>query len=323
MNIDKKYKVVFLGTGWESVRVLDRLNNSSHFDVVCSITSPDKPVGRKQVMTPSAVKTYCLENGIDVVHTEKNKDKYMEVVKTYNPDICVCIAFGEIVPEEFLNYPKYKCINIHFSLLPKYRGAVPIQKAILEGDNETGVCYIIMGKELDDGPIISSFTERILPKDTNLTLRERLVDESADRLEDVLLGFINGDLSPVEQMDGATYCWQKDIAKEKAEIIWEDMEPIYIDRMVRAFSPWPIAWSKINLLVDNPLSKETVKLYDIDILDVNHNGIPAGTMFTKDNMVLIATRDIDKCVRLNSFQISGKKQITEKEFLNGIGRFLK
>ena len=109
-------KTVFLGTAWESLETLKVLHNDPNFEVVCVITTPDKPVGRKQVMTPSDVKKYAIENSIPVVHTEGKTENYIKVLKKYDPEIVVCKAFGEIVPKEFLEYPKYGCINIHFSI---------------------------------------------------------------------------------------------------------------------------------------------------------------------------------------------------------------
>ena len=149
-----KVRTIFLGSGWESVETLRTLHGSDDFDVVSVITTPEKPVGRKQVMTPSDVQIYALENNIPVEHTEKMKERYLEIAKKYNPDIVVCKAFGEIVPKEFLEYPKYGSINIHFSILPKYRGAVPIQKAILDGEEETGISIMLMSMRMRKVPML-------------------------------------------------------------------------------------------------------------------------------------------------------------------------
>jgi len=180
-------KTVFLGTAWESLETLKVLHNDPNFEIVCVITSTDKPVGRKQVMTPSDVKKYAIENSIPVVHTEGKTENYIKVLKKYDPEIVVCKAFGEIVPKEFLEYPKYGCINIHFSILPKYRGAVPIQKAILDGEKETGISIMLMSEGLDEGDVLEIFREEIREDDTNITLRERLVRKSTEVLIPTLL----------------------------------------------------------------------------------------------------------------------------------------
>jgi len=153
-------RTIFLGTAWESLETLKVLHKDSFFDVVCVITAPDKPVGRKQELTPSEVKRYALENNIPVLHTEKKKENYIKVLEEYKPEIVVCKAFGEIIPKEFLDYPKYGCINIHFSILPKYRGAVPIQKAILDGEKETGITIMLMSEGLDEGDILRILRRR-------------------------------------------------------------------------------------------------------------------------------------------------------------------
>jgi methionyl-tRNA formyltransferase len=128
------------------------------------------------------VKIFAIDNGIPVFHTEKNEEKYKEALDKFKPELVICKAFGEIVPRFFLEYPKYKAINIHFSLLPKYRGAVPIQKAILEGDKKTGITIMLMSEGLDEGDILEQFEEDILDNDTNQNLRERLVKKSREVL---------------------------------------------------------------------------------------------------------------------------------------------
>ncbi len=312
--IKEPIKTVFLGTGWESVETLKVLHKDLRFDVVAVITTVDKPVGRKQVVTPSGVKKYALENNIPVVHTEKSVDKYVEVTNIYKPELAVCKAFGEIVPKEFLDYPKYKCINIHFSLLPKYRGAVPIQKAILDGETKTGISIMLMSEGLDEGEILATYEEDILPDDTNQTLRERLVKKSASVLIDVLISWVNDDIQPKSQEGEPSYCWQKDISKENAQIKWEKYTAGYIERMVRAFVPWPVAWfNAINL--DN----RKVKIFKCEMSNCNGD-METGRLFIKDNQLLIKAKD--RCIRILELQIEGGNIIKENEFINGIGRNL-
>ncbi|MDD3474888.1 MAG: methionyl-tRNA formyltransferase [Candidatus Dojkabacteria bacterium] len=302
-------KTLFLGSSWESVETLKSLNEDSRFDIVGVITTVDKPVGRDQVLTPSDVKKYALENSIEVFHTEKNDEKYREALKKFHPELIVCKAFGEIVPEFFIDYPRYKAINIHFSILPKYRGAVPIQKAILNGDDKTGITIMLMSKALDEGDILEIYEEKILPKDTNLSLRKRLVKKSAEILGNTLENWINGNIKPQKQdSSSATYCWQKDISKENAEINWEEMDPEYIERMTRAFTPWPIAWTQWN--------NKRVKLFDVDIVKCDSNKVP-GELFTDNGNLLLGTKLKDLCIKVNRLQIEGKQEMSAKEFING------
>lgn len=309
--IKEPIKTVFLGTGWESVETLKTLHEDPRFNVVATITTTDKPVGRKQIMTPSEVKKYSLDKGIPVIHTEKKLEKYMEVTKIYNPEIVVCKAFGEIIPKEFLDYPKYKCINIHFSLLPKYRGAVPIQKAILDGETKTGISIMLMSEGLDEGDILAQFEESILQDDTNQTLRERLVKRSALTLIDILISWINGDIQPKKQIGEPSYCWQKDISKENAEIKWNTYTAEYIGRMIRAFIPWPVAW-----FTATNLDNKKVKIFKAEIIDCENE--KTGQLFTRDKQLLIKAKD--RCIRILELQIEGGNVIKEDEFINGIGR---
>ena len=317
-----KVKTIFLGTGWESVETLKTLHKSKEFEVVAVITTPDKPIGRKQIVTPSDVKKYALEKNIPVEQPDKVKERYIEIAQKYNPEIVICKAFGEIVPKEFLDYPKYGCINIHFSLLPKYRGAVPIQKALLDGEKETGITIMLMSEGLDEGDIIDTYTEEIREDDTNISLRERLVKKSTEVLIPVLNKWINGEIVPIAQENSlASYCWQKDISKDKAEIKWEEYEPKYIDRMVRAFIPWPIAWIVLPESNNENLSKKTMKIYKTEITKGKKIIMP-GMLWTDGRDVYVSTKEEGVSLKLIDFQIEGRNRMGGREFLNGVGRVL-
>lgn len=318
--IKEPVKTLFLGTGWESVETLKALNRDERFNIVGVITTPDKLVGRKQISTPSEVKQYALENKIPVFHTDKKKDLYLKALDKFQPELVVCKAFGEIIPKEFLDYPKYKCINVHFSILPKYRGAVPIQKAILDGEKITGISIMLMSEGMDEGDILEIYEEDIRKDDTNLSLRQRLVKKSAEILGDTLEKWINGGISERKQNnEEATYCWQKDISKENAQIDWQNLSPEYIERMVRAFIPWPIAWTKLSPDLNKNIAGKIMKIFKAELVEIPSEKDP-GVIWTKDNMVLFATRDPLICLRAIEFQIEGRNKTNEKEFLNGIGR---
>lgn len=313
-------RILFLGTGWESVATLKALFEDKRFSIVGVITTPDKPVGRKQILTPSDVKKYAIENSIPVYHTEKKKERYLEALDIFKPELVVCKAFGEIVPKEFLEYPRYRCINVHFSILPKYRGAVPIQKAILDGEKKTGISIMLMSEGLDEGDILSIYEEEILKDDTNVSLRERLVRKSAQILGDILERWVNGEITPVKQDNNlATYCWQRDISKERAEINWKLQDAEYVDRMIRAFVPWPVAWTVLPEGVNKNISKKIMKIFKAELIqkDINKE---SGLLFSENGMVYFATRDSSKLIHIIDFQIEGKNRTNEKEFLNGIGR---
>lgn len=311
-------KTIFLGTGWESLETLKVLFKSPDFEVVCVITSPDKKVGRKQILTPSAVKEYALEKNIPVVHTEKKKENYIKVLKKYNPEIAVCKAFGEIIPKEFLKYLKHGCVNIHFSILPKYRGAVPIQKAILEGEKETGISIMLMSEGLDEGDILEIFKEGIREDDTNVSLRKRLVEKTTEVLIPTLKKWVNGEITPTAQNnEEATYCWEKDISKERAEIIWAKHPAEYIERMVRAFVPWPVAWTRLNEDLPESIAGKRMKIFEAELVKLE-NVRDTGELFSENDMVLFSTNDPFTVLRVKSFQIAGKTKTNEKQFLNGM-----
>lgn len=315
--IKQPVKTVFLGSGWESLETLRALDEDNRFKIVAVVTPPDSLVGRKQIPTPSDVKKYALGKDIPVVHTEKQKEKYLSLADKYKSELVVCKAFGEIVPKEFLDYPKYGCINIHFSLLPKYRGAVPIQKAILDGEEKTGISIMLMSEGLDEGDILQIFEEDILDSDTNLSLRQRLVEKSSKVLGDVLERWILGEITAIEQNhEEATYCWQRDISKENAQINWKSMTPEYIERMVRALIPWPIAWTVIQNDLKN-IAGKTVKIFKAELVECSSEKNP-GDIFVKDGMLLFATMDPLICLRVLELQIEGKNKMNEKEFMNGI-----
>lgn len=312
---EEPIQTLFLGTDWESTQILNALYNDKRFKITGVITNEDKPVGRKQVLTPSKVKEFATENHIEVYHTNSDTEKYKEALKNFNPELIVCIAFGEILPDFFIEYPKYKSINIHFSILPKYRGAVPVQKAILDGEKETGISIMIMSKEMDKGDILKIFKEPIFPNDTNISLRKRLVKISSDVIGDVLEEWVEGKIVPQKQDDSlATYCWQKDISKEKAQILWESMEPEYIERMIRAFIPWPVAWCIWN--------GKRLRIFEAQLVK-KENSEKAGTLFISNSQLFIATREKDICLRVNTLQIEGKDVMNYKEFINGFGKDIK
>jgi methionyl-tRNA formyltransferase len=315
-------KILFLGTGWESVATLKALLEDKRFNIIGAITTPDKLVGRKQISTPSEVKACAMENGIPVFHTERKPELYQKALEKFKPELVVCKAFGEIIPKEFLEYPVYKCINVHFSLLPKYRGAVPIQKAILDGERITGISIMLMSEGLDEGDVLEMFEEDIRDTDTNLTLRQRLVKKSTEILGDVLEKWVNGGISPRQQVnEEATYCWQKDISKESAEIDWKNKTPEEIERMVRAFIPWPIAWTKLPIDLNKNISGKIMKIFRAELVEIPSEKDP-GEIFSHDGKVLFATRDPLICLRVFEFQIEGRNKTNEREFLNGIGRDL-
>jgi methionyl-tRNA formyltransferase len=299
-------KTLFLGSNYEALETLQILCKNPSFDIVGVITQPDKPFGRRQQIMPTVVKQHCFEGNLKIFHTNRQVEKYKEVLEETKPDLIVCKSFGEILPKFFLDYPKYGAINIHFSLLPKYRGAIPIQKAILDGEQETGISIIKMSEKLDAGDILTQVKEPILDNDTNESLRKRLVQKATQILPNTLKKWVAGEIKPYPQNEQeATFCWKEEISREKAEIKWDVYEAEYIERMIRAFLPWPVAWTTIN-------GKKT-KIFSAEAIDIEK--LSPKEFLVENNNLFVGTKK--GTLKICELQMEGKKKIPIQEFLNG------
>jgi methionyl-tRNA formyltransferase len=280
-------------------------------EIVAVITAPDKPVGRKQVLIPSPVKKWALGANFSVLQPDKvRKPEWVAKIKELKPDLIILTAFGQIIPQEILDIPKYKALNIHPSLLPKYRGASPIQSAILNGENETGVCLMIMDQELDHGPILAKSKIQILnSKITYKELSEQLSDTGAELLIKNLFDYIEEKVIPEEQDHSqATFC--KLIKKEDGKIDW-NKSAREIDCQIRAFQEWP----ESHTIFDNKILK---------ILEADFKNPSTALGASKKNGEVFLDEDKQLCVQtgnsiliLKTLQLEGKKPTSAKEFLNG------
>ena len=283
------------------------------FEIIAVVTAQDKPVGRKQILTFSPVKKWAIENKLPVLQPDKIRNpEWVAKIKELNPELIVLTAFGQIIPEEILNIPKYKALNIHPSLLPKYRGASPIQSAILCGETETGVCLMIMDKDMDHGQIISNLQFLISNKPTYAELSKQLSDLGAELLIKTLPDWVDGKIKAQEQNhEQATFC--KLIKKENGKIDW-DKPAIEIEQQIRAFREWPESYTGFN--------RKVLKILEVDfdnkktpstMLGVNYK---VGEVFLDENKNL-CVKTGDGLLILKSFQLEGKNPTTAKEFLNG------
>ncbi len=242
-----KIRTLFIGTSDFGIPTLDALLKQDWIEVVGIVTQPDRPVGRKQIMTPPAIKQHILDNNYDleIVQPEKIRLASQEILEKFKPELIIVVSYGQIIPDDILNYPKYKCLNIHGSLLPKLRGAVPVHMAILQGFESTGVTLQRMVKEMDAGGTITNYELRITREETTESLLKKLSELSVRFVTDDLKDYVDGKLEEVPQDDNeATFCYMKDIAKENAEIRFETDVDL-AERMVRAFVPWPVSWFKL------------------------------------------------------------------------------
>ena len=297
----KDLKVVFMGTPEFAVPVLNELIKNTN--VVMVVTQPDAYVGRKKILTPSPIKQVALQNNIKVVTPNKIREEYQEIVDI-NPDIIITCAYGQIIPKILLDLPKYKCINVHASLLPKYRGGAPIHAALLNGDDKTGITIMYMDEGMDDGDIIKNEEVLILDSDNINTLSDKLSKLGARLLMDTLPSIIEGKINRVKQnIDEVTFAY---IIKRKDEII--DFNNIYKDISNKVRALMPRSYFLINGIEYKVVSVrfENKKGEIGKINNIYKDGIGIGS--------------IDGEVVITEFIPSGKKQMLVSSYLNGIDK---
>ena len=297
-----KARVVFMGTPEFSVPILEMLINN--YDVVGVVTQPDKLVGRKKILTPSPIKQLALKNNITVLTPKKIRLDYEEVLKL-NPDIIVTCAFGQIVPKAILDYPKYGCINVHASLLPKYRGGAPIQRAIMAGEEKTGITIMYMNEGLDTGDMIESSEVIIENEDNYETLSKKLMVCGKDLLEDVLPKILNGENNRVKQNDEQAV-YAPIITREDEKIIFNRSTKEVFD-FIRALSPIPAAYfifdSKITKVYSSRIGTKSIETTPGVITNIYDDGIGIST---SDGEIIIT-----------DIKVEGKNRILVKDYLNG------
>lgn len=296
-------KIVFMGTPQYSVASLKALIDAGH-SVAAVFCQPDKPVGRKRIFTAPAVKTFAAEQGIDVYQPDSVRtDEAYEILSGISPDVIVVVAYGKILPERILNLPKYGCINGHASILPKYRGASPIQWAIVCGETETGVTVQRMDKGIDTGDILGISKIDIKPDETGDQLFERLSLVTADLLIETLERIENGTLVAVKQ-DESKASYAPIINKEMALIDF-NKPAADIFNLVRGFNSWPVAYCY--------LDGKRFKIYSCEVSGTS-NAQP-GTV-VDENILAVSCGD-GKCIVLKEIQLEGGKRMLVQDFLKG------
>lgn len=296
-------KIVFMGTPDYAAVTLERLIGSTH-EIVGVFAQPDKKVGRKQILTPPPVKVVALEHNIPVFQPDTLRDgEALGILKELNPDIIVVVAYGKILPEEILNLPKYGCVNGHASLLPKYRGASPIQWCIVCGEKETGITVMQMDKGMDTGDILTQRKVAIGEKETAEELFERLSVISADLMFETIENIEN--ITPVKQNE-AEASYAPIIKKEMAFLDFaKAAEELYC--AVRGYYSWPVAYLFINgkrvKVIESAVGEETRE--------------KAGTVVGNTDCLEIACGD-NKTLKLLTVQPEGSKPMTAKQMLCGM-----
>lgn len=292
--------VVFVGTPDFAVPSLENIAKVHNVQAV--FTQPDKPVGRKMILTPPDVKVCAEKLGIPVYQPVKlkNSDSY-EIIKELNPDVIVVVAYGQILPENILNIPKYGCINVHGSLLPKYRGAAPIQWSVLNGDKVTGVTTMYMEKGLDTGDILETKEYKIGINDTAGEVFDTLAEMGGKLILDTLEKAEKGELHPIKQDDSKS-SYAKMLDKSMCNIDFSKTN-LQVHNQVRGLSPWPVASTKLN--------GKVLKIFETRLAE--GKGKPGEILNT--NPLTIACGE--GAVVVNTVQLQGKKRMDSKAFLQG------
>lgn len=292
--------VVFMGTPDFAVPSLE--NIAKVHTVQAVFTQPDKPVGRKMILTPPDVKVCAEKLEIPVYQPVKLKDSdSYEIIKELNPDVIVVVAYGQILPENILNIPKYGCINVHGSLLPKYRGAAPIQWSVLNGDKVTGVTTMYMEKGLDTGDILETKEYEIGINDTAGEVFDTLAEMGGKLILDTLEKAEKGELHPIKQDDSKS-SYAKMLDKSMCNIDFSKTN-LQVHNQVRGLSPWPVASTKLN--------GKVLKIFETRLAE--GKGKPGEILNT--NPLTIACGE--GAVVVNTVQLQGKKKMDSKAFLQG------
>ena len=318
-----KIKIIFIGTPKFGAIILEGLIKNNYKSILV-ITAPDKPVGRKKVLTPLEVKLVAQKYKISILQPEKVSNIKGQL-SNIKPDLIICAAYGQILPKEILEIPKYGCLNIHPSLLPKYRGASPIQTAILNGDKETGITIYIMDEKMDHGKIVSSIKyprrrtfgslqgKKLLSDIYYEDLEKNLAELSIKLLIETIPKWVKGEIKAKPQ-DESKASYTKIIKKEDGKIDWSKSAQ-EIEQQIRAFHPWPASftfWSKNGKNLQ-------MKILEADILKSNQKS-PIGKVILSDKKILV------KCKKdfliIKKLQIQGKKPMNSEDFLRGNSAFI-
>lgn len=312
-------RIVFMGTPDFSVPALKALVEAGH-QVIAVVTQPDKPKGRGKEVQMTPVKIQAMEYGIPVYQPAKVREaSFVEVLKGLEADVYVVIAFGQILPKAVLELPKYGCINIHASLLPKYRGAAPIQWCVIDGERETGITTMMMDVGLDTGDMLEKAVIPIEEKETGGSLHDKLSMAGGDLILSTLKKLEEGTLVRTPQTDEGT-CYAKMLTKSLGDIDW-NQDAVSIERLIRGLNPWPSAYTTWN--------GKTIKIWAADVIAgreaaefLSESGVPAETGTAPGTVVCSDKRGLVVCtggglLSIRELQMEGKKRMDTPAFLRG------
>lgn len=298
-------KVIFMGTPDFSTGVLESIIAAGH-EVTAVVTQPDKPKGRGHEMQFTPVKEVALKHGLEVLQPKKIRDpEVVETLRKIPADICVVVAFGQIIPKEILEMKKYGCINVHASLLPAYRGAAPIQWAVVDGLKETGVTIMQMDTGLDTGDMLSKTVVPLDEKETGGSLFDKLSVAGAKLCVETMARMENGEVVPEKQGETTT-AYAKMITKDLGKIDFSK-SAVEIERLIRGFNPWPSAYTR--------LGGKTLKIWAADVLDEEYEGAFGEIIRVSKDEIFVKTGKGTLVIR--ELQLEGKKRMETSAFLRG------
>ena len=302
--MSKPLKIVFAGTPDFAARHLAALLSSEH-EIIAVYTQPDRPAGRGKKLTASPVKNIAVEHGITVYQPENFKsDQAKQELADLNADLMVVVAYGLLLPQTVLDTPKLGCINVHGSILPRWRGAAPIQRSIWAGDTETGVTIMQMDIGLDTGDMLKIATLPIEANDTSASMYEKLAQLGPIALVECLTEIAQG-TAVAQKQDDKLANYAKKLSKEEARINWQD-DALHIERCVRAFNPWPMSHFNV---ADN-----SIKVWQSQVVE-QKTAQPAGTIIQADKTgIYVATGN--GVLVLQQLQVPGKKAMPVQDILN-------
>ena len=298
-------RVVYMGTPDFAVKPLEALI-SNNYEVVGVFTQPDKPVGRKAVLTPPPVKVVAENNNIPVFQPDSLKNgEGVRILETLKPDVVIVVAYGKILPKDFLAFAKYGCINIHGSILPEYRGAAPIQWSVLDGKEFAGVTSMQMNEGLDTGDILLVEKTKIQENETSGDLYERLTVLGADVLLKTLKAIKNNSLNPQKQDDSKS-SYAKMLDKSLSKIDW-NLSAQEVHNKIRGLDPWPVALTRFD--------GKNLKLFRSRVLNEEYNKSAGTVIKSKDGIVVVCGDK--KAVLITEVQLEGKKRMSASDFSRG------
>ncbi len=303
-------RVIFFGTEKFARTILKALIDYPQFEVIAVVTQPPRPVGRKQILEKSPVQIMSEQSGIAVFTPTTLKNSTVEDdLSALKPELFIVAQYGLIIPRAILDVPVHGAINVHGSLLPQYRGASPVQTALLNGDKTTGVTFILMDSKMDHGPILGMYALSILETDTTETLLARLATIGALHIGKISTDWISKKIEPKLQ-DESAVTLTKLFSRTDANIDWKTQSAVSIERMLRAFTPWPGVSTMLNGIIFK-LIKIHVEISEVDAL----KKFEPGTIHFQNKKILIGTTDGVLCI--DEIQPAGKNILDAASFFNG------